>query len=132
MLKLLRKKVIEALMQLGPSLFFQIGYVQARMKKHRWYPKILKSRDPLIVSLGWRRFQTLPVLAVTEHNMRHRAIKYTPQHIHCAAHMWAPLTPQGTGFLALQTVSEISAGFRIAATGVVLEMDKSTQVSFLS
>ena len=30
----------------------QLGYVQIRVKKHRWYPKILKNRDPLIVSLG--------------------------------------------------------------------------------
>jgi len=60
--------------------------------------------------------------------MRHRAIKYTPEHLHCDAHMWAPITPQGTGLLAVQTVADVSSSFRIAATGVVLEMDKSTQV----
>lgn len=70
----------------------------------------------------------MPILSITEHNMRHRMIKYTPLHLHCDAHIWAPITPQGTGFLAVQTVSDISSRFRIAATGVVLEMDKSTQV----
>ena len=60
--------------------------------------------------------------------MRQRMIKYTPEHLHCDAHIWAPVTPQGTGLLAVQTVSEIGAGFRIAATGVVLEMDKSAKV----
>jgi len=102
--------------------------LQIRLKKHRWYPKILKTRDPLILSLGWRRFQTLPIYALTEHNQRHRALKYTPEHLHCDAHVWAPVTPQGTGVLAVQTVAEVRADFRVAATGVVLEMDKSARV----
>ncbi len=106
----------------------QIGYVQCRLKKHRWYPKILKNRDQVIMSVGWRRFQTLPVFSVQDHNMRHRMIKYTPKHLHCDAHFWGPISPQGTGFLAVQSVSDSSANFRIAATGVILEMDKSTQV----
>ncbi|KAI4801177.1 hypothetical protein KUCAC02_000102 [Chaenocephalus aceratus] len=87
-----------------------VGYLQMRLKKHRW------------------RFQTIPLYHIEDHNGRHRLLKYTPQHMHCGASIWGPVTPQGTGFLALQTVAGIKANFRIAATGVVLDLDKSVTV----
>ena len=62
--------------------------MQTRLKKHRWHKKILKTRDPLIVSLGWRRFQTIPVYCKEEDNGRLRALKYTEQHAPCVATMF--------------------------------------------
>ncbi|XP_073836129.1 ribosome biogenesis protein BMS1 homolog [Musca autumnalis] len=110
-----------------------IGYVNCKVKKHRWYKKILKSGDPLIISMGWRRFQTVAVYAKVEDNFRHRYLKYTPEHVTCSMTFWGPITPQNTGFLALQTVrhdqEELKRiGFRIAATGCVTELDKSCQI----
>lgn len=104
------------------------GYVRVRMKKHRWHKKILKTRDPLIVSMGWRRFQTVPLYHMMDDNMRNRALKYTPWHLHCLSTFWAPYSPQGTGFVAFQQTDQFTKDFRIAATGVVLDLNKSADI----
>lgn len=110
-----------------------IGFVSCKVKKHRWYKKILKTNDPLIISLGWRRFQTLPIYSKIEDDLKCRYLKYTPEHVTCNMHFYGPITPQNTGFLALQTVNNNhndikQLGFRIAATGSVNEINKSTQI----
>ncbi|XP_058829957.1 ribosome biogenesis protein BMS1 homolog [Topomyia yanbarensis] len=110
-----------------------VGYVSCKVKKHRWYKKILKAGDPLIVSLGWRRFQTIPIFAKVEDDLKHRYLKYTPNHVTCSMTFWGPITPQNTGLLAIQSMvddqQEIKRiGFRIAATGAVNESDKSAQI----
>lgn len=110
-----------------------IGYVNCKVKKHRWYKKLLKTSDPLILSLGWRRFQTMPIFAKIEDDMKHRYLKYTPNHVTCSMTFYGPITPQNTGFLAIQSVEQNTErmrriGFRIAATGCVTEVDKSTQI----
>lgn len=105
-----------------------LGYVQVRVKKHRWHKRILKTADPLIVSLGWRRFQSSPMYSMMDVSGRNRMLKYTPEHMHCHATFYGPLTPPGTGFVAFQTLSSRAPGFRIAATGVVLELNHSFQL----
>lgn len=92
------------------------GMVQVRIKRHRWAPKILKTHDPLIMSVGWRRFQTMPVYSIESHG-RNRMLKYTPEHMHCLATFYGPVTPPNTGFIAFQRMSNDQAGFRVSANG---------------
>ena len=105
-----------------------LGYLHARIKKHRWHPKTLKTNDPLVFSLGWRRFQSVPVYAVAEQGGRRRMLKYTPDHMHCLASFFSPAAAPNTPFAAFQTLSSQVASFRVAATGVVLEADASARI----
>ncbi|KAG5474766.1 hypothetical protein LSCM4_03942 [Leishmania orientalis] len=102
--------------------------VQARMKRHRWFPKILKSQDPLLLSMGWRRFQTQPIFSTEDPNGRCRYLKYTPLHMHCMAAFYAPVAPPNTGFLAIPVRDPRVPSFRIPCTGYTIGNDVSTSI----
>ncbi|KAH8925719.1 DUF663-domain-containing protein [Atractiella rhizophila] len=102
-------------------------YVKVRIKKHRWYPKILKTNDPLILSVGWRRFQVTPIYSLDD-GTHHRMLKYTPEHMHCLATFYGPVSGPNTGVCAFTSLSGSSSSFRIAATGVVLDSDSAPKI----
>jgi len=102
-----------------------LALVRCRFKKHRWHKRILKCNDPLVFSVGWRRFQSIPLFSTEDQNGRHRYLKYTPEHMHCHATFYGPQVPPNTGILAIQNMANNVSGFRIAATGVALELNAS-------
>ena len=106
----------------------RFGFVQVRIKKHRWHKKILKTNDPLIFSLGWRRFQSLPIYSISDSRIRNRMLKYTPEHMHCFGTFYGPLIAPNSGFCCIQSLSNKNPGFRIAATGVVLNVDENIDI----
>jgi ribosome biogenesis protein BMS1 len=106
----------------------RFGFVQVRIKRHRWHKKILKTNDPLIFSLGWRRFQTMPIYSISDNRIRNRMLKYTPEHMHCFGTFYGPLIPPNTGFSCYQSFSAKNPGFRIAASGTVLDVEEAPEI----
>ena len=108
----------------------KFGVMNSRVRRHRWHKKILKSNDPVIFSLGWRRFQTLPIYTTTDSRTRTRMLKYTPEHAYCQASFYGPLCNPNTPFMGVQFVDNenLSGSFRIALTGTVEEIDTQVEI----
>lgn len=108
----------------------RFGVMNVRIRRHRWHKKILKSQDPLILSLGWRRFQTLPIYTTTDSRTRNRMLKYTPEHAYCFASFYGPLVAPNTTFVGFNIVDKTSTtgSFRVAATGIVEDLNASVEI----
>lgn len=106
----------------------QFGYITVRIKRHRWFTRTLKTNNPLIFSLGWRRFQSMPIYHLDDHSIRNRMLKYTPEHMHCHATFYGPVSAPNTGFCAFNSLDGDVPGFRVSATGVLLDVDRTTKI----
>ncbi|KAI3955113.1 hypothetical protein MKW92_006806, partial [Papaver armeniacum] len=94
------------------------GYILARLKRHNWHMKLLKSENSIIVSAGWRRYQTEPIYASESDNIQRQFLGCTPEHEHCLAMFWGPPVPPLTRIAIVQSNKE---AFRIRAKAVVLD-----------
>ncbi|OON20996.1 hypothetical protein X801_03113, partial [Opisthorchis viverrini] len=118
-----------------PSAEEAKGYIQVRFRTHRWLKRVLRSNDPITVSIGWRRYQTVGVFSKEEHNLRNRFLKYSLPHEHCLITIYGPLVPAKTGVTlfvnsAWRPQSDASGlpTFRVAGTGSVTATDQSFQI----
>ena len=104
-----------------------LGFLKARFKRHKWNKKILKSKDPLVISIGWHRFQTVPMFCTEDMGTdRMRLVKYTPRSAFSLMVFFGPFVKVNTPVLAVQNLE--SEQFRVSGTGIVLELNHSFQI----
>ena len=114
------------------------AFMRVRIKKHRWYPHIHKTKDPICLSMGWRKFQSLPVYTIKgdDDTEKMRMIKYTPKFGACQGIFYGPVCQVGTTFVGVQKLFETDqegnekdvSHFRICVTGVVTEVSTQFKV----
>ena len=97
-----------------------LGFIKVNFKRHRWYPNLLKSNDPIIVSNGWRRYQTLITFAKADPNDRLRFLKYTPQYDFCVGVFYGNFNQQNSGCIFTQTIKNDMKKFRISGSGLIM------------
>eukprot|EP00834_Sanchytrium_tribonematis_P001962 NODE_53_length_30760_cov_1.203712.p3 type:complete len:922 gc:universal NODE_53_length_30760_cov_1.203712:15846-18611(+) len=84
----------------------QLGFVECQIKKHKWYPQVLKSNDPVIVSMGWRRMEVMPNYFMHTPN-GNNYLKYTPEWDSCNMGIYAYNIAPNTGVIGF---TKLSAG----------------------
>ncbi|MCL7040694.1 hypothetical protein MKW94_022605 [Papaver nudicaule] len=108
----------------------KVGYLQVRLKRHIWQEKLLKTGEPVVVSVGWRRYETRPIYAI-EGSRLNEKLPYTPWDAYCLAMFWGPLAAP-TGPVAVHNAADNEGVFRISATGVVLDSNQAAKIREIS
>ena len=109
-----------------------LAFIKINFRRHRWYTNLLKSNDPIIVSSGWRRYQTMITFATEDQNERLRFLKYTPHHDFCTGVFYGNFNQQNSGCIFTQTIRDDIKKFRIAGSGLIMEINKSFEVIIFS
>ena len=91
--------------------------LQGKIKTNKWYNKLLKTNDPLLFSVGWRRFQSIPVYS-SKTSGENRMLKYSFKHGFCLINFYGTIVPPGTSF----SVFSESAKFRVLGYGNIMDV----------
>ncbi|RZC81836.1 hypothetical protein C5167_044443 [Papaver somniferum] len=104
-----------------------VGHMQVRLTRHSWHMNRRKTKDPIIVSVGWRRYQTTPIY-YQDSNGRHEMLEYAPEDQPCLATFWGPVAPSGAGVVAVRSLADNKAPFRILATAELLDLNHTAKI----
>ncbi|MCL7048398.1 hypothetical protein MKW94_025368, partial [Papaver nudicaule] len=105
-----------------------VGQIQVKLQRHSWHLKLLKSKDPIIVSVGWRRYQTRLIYALKDRRGSYCFLRHTPQNMPCSAIFWGPLAPPSTGLAVVQSLADNKAAFRFLAKAFVVGANKAARI----
>eukprot|EP00917_Polyrhabdina_sp_WS-2016_P002590 GHVP01005594.1.p1 GENE.GHVP01005594.1~~GHVP01005594.1.p1 ORF type:complete len:830 (+),score=184.57 GHVP01005594.1:66-2555(+) len=125
-LDIIEKLDTESPVLIGKIDSMKTGLLVAKTIRSRQNKKILKTREPLLFSIGWGRFQSVPIFSIRDPT-RNKYLKYTPENMHCLATFYSREVPQGTGLCAIKNISP-GNGFRISLTGSIIEQSKSSTI----
>lgn len=105
----------------------ELGFVTTKIQIHRYQKLPLRDRDPALISVGWRRIQSVVLFSAQQDNLVSRTLKQARPRVSCMATFWGPVTPQGTSVLMYST--DPARKFRITASGTVSKQDKTLEIT---
>jgi hypothetical protein len=96
------------------------GFLLIKFKRQKWFQGLLKSQDPVIVSTGLYKYQTMPVFCQKDEGGRLRFLKYTLKFEHCYVIIYGNYVPVNSGISFFKNIKEDQKRFRIGGTGIVI------------
>lgn len=104
------------------------GFLLVKFKRQKWYNALLKSNDPLIVSAGFHKYQTIPYFCKQDQGERLRFVKYTPKFDFCFVVLYGNYVANMTGVITFQNIAEDQRKFRVSGTGIVVGFSQDYKI----